>query len=176
MASCRIVDGWVANPADLPVHFFSSMGAQMQLTRTSEMTGVTRTKEIDITQEQLAEYLRSGTPIQKFFPHLSDSDREFILTGITDEEWDTLKEPVSISEAVTDLLKDIYRDEWNGDLDTTLPENSLRDLEVMFALGEAFGLDMQHVQLDTSMPRTARSLIAIIEKSQGIGASDDQQL
>jgi hypothetical protein len=58
----------------------------MELTRTSKLTGVTRTMNLNVTQEQLNEY-QSGALIQDVFPHLSASEREFIMTGITDEEW-----------------------------------------------------------------------------------------
>lgn len=59
----------------------------MKITRTSIMSGTIRSRDFDITPEQWAAYER-GDLIQRAFPHLSDADREFILTGITDEEWD----------------------------------------------------------------------------------------
>jgi hypothetical protein len=42
--------------------------------------------DIDVTDEQMVAW-RSGELIQKAMPHLSDDDREFIMTGITPEEW-----------------------------------------------------------------------------------------
>jgi len=51
------------------------------------MTGITRTLEIDITQEQIAAH-KSGVLIQNAFPNLTADDREFIKTGVTGEEWD----------------------------------------------------------------------------------------
>lgn len=59
----------------------------MKITRTSIMSGETRSRDFDITPEQWAAYER-GDLIQRAFPHLSDDDREFILTGITAGEWD----------------------------------------------------------------------------------------
>lgn len=59
----------------------------MQITRTSIFTGITRTKELPITIHQWYEYV-NGVCAQDAFPQLSDSQREFILTGITDSEWD----------------------------------------------------------------------------------------
>lgn len=59
----------------------------MLIERCSPFSGKTRTKNIDVTQEQLDAW-RSGALIQDAFPHLSADDREFILTGITAEEWD----------------------------------------------------------------------------------------
>ena len=61
----------------------------MKITRTSSVSGKTTTREIDVTQEQLDLYY-NGTLIQKAMPHLSDDDREFIMTGITPEEWEEI--------------------------------------------------------------------------------------
>lgn len=59
----------------------------MMITRMSPFTGTTRAREITVTQEQLDRW-NAGELIQKVMPNLSASDREFIMTGITDEEWD----------------------------------------------------------------------------------------
>jgi len=61
----------------------------MLVSKTSNLTGIKRTKDIPVTSEQMAFYL-SGALIQEAFPDLNGSDREFILTGITDEEWEEL--------------------------------------------------------------------------------------
>ena len=61
----------------------------MLITRKSQVSGITRTKHIRVTEEQLQDW-ENGTVIQQAMPHLSDDDREFILTGITPEEWDEL--------------------------------------------------------------------------------------
>lgn len=61
----------------------------MKITRTSQVSGVTRTLDLDITPEQMRDYAH-GVLIQQAFPHLSKGDREFIKTGITQEEWDAL--------------------------------------------------------------------------------------
>lgn len=63
----------------------------MQITRTSMLTNVNRTLDIDVTNEQLSRW-ENGELIQLAMPHLSSSDREFIMTGIVDEEWDILVE------------------------------------------------------------------------------------
>ena len=62
----------------------------MEITRTSILTGIERTQDIPVTQEQLNEW-EGGTLIQKVMPELTPSQREFIMTGIVDSEWDTLK-------------------------------------------------------------------------------------
>ena len=59
----------------------------MEITRKSMISGIVRTRQLDITPEQWAAF-EGGAHIQNAMPHLSGSDREFILTGITDEEWD----------------------------------------------------------------------------------------
>lgn len=59
----------------------------MEITRTSIASGITRTRELDVTPEQLLR-IDYGERIQNVLHHLSDDDREFILTGMTQEEWD----------------------------------------------------------------------------------------
>ena len=63
----------------------------MKITRTSRYSGRTRTREIEVTQGQLDNWI-DGMLIQDAMPNLSRSDREFIKTGITDEEWDAIDE------------------------------------------------------------------------------------
>ena len=58
----------------------------MKITRTSMFTNVTRTREINITPAQLMAW-QTGTKIQLAAPHLDADDREFVLTGMTPEEW-----------------------------------------------------------------------------------------
>ena len=62
----------------------------MEITRTSILTGIERTQDIPVTQEQLNEW-EGGTLIQKVMPELTPSQREFLMTGIVDSEWDTIK-------------------------------------------------------------------------------------
>jgi len=61
----------------------------MKITRRSGFSNIVRTKEINITEKELKRWHR-GEHIQNVVPHLSADDREFIMTGITAEEWDTL--------------------------------------------------------------------------------------
>jgi hypothetical protein len=58
----------------------------MKITRKSGLTGEINTRDLDITPKQYTQYL-SGTLAQLAFPHLSADDREFLITGITPEEW-----------------------------------------------------------------------------------------
>lgn len=59
----------------------------MNITRTSMLTGITRTLDIPVTQLQLDRW-ESGTLIQNAMPDLTADEREFIVTGIIAEEWD----------------------------------------------------------------------------------------
>jgi len=59
----------------------------MKVTRTSPFTGITRTLNLNITAVQVARY-NNGWLLQDAFPQLSDGEREFYKTGITDEEWE----------------------------------------------------------------------------------------
>ena len=60
----------------------------MKITRKSIITGTIRTMDLPITQERLDEWQKGGL-IQDVFPELTSAQREFILTGVTDEEWAT---------------------------------------------------------------------------------------
>lgn len=63
----------------------------MQLTRRSQVSGKSHTMEIPVHEEDLRAWMNNpNSLIQDAFPHLSDDEREFILTGITPEEWDEL--------------------------------------------------------------------------------------
>lgn len=58
----------------------------MEVTRTSILSGVTRTKNLDVTMNQLQKW-SEGANIQDVMGNLTDDEREFIMTGITAEEW-----------------------------------------------------------------------------------------
>ena len=63
----------------------------MKVTRVSLVSGLTSSMDLPVTQEQLDEVNSpSGRLIQHIFPELTADQREFILTGITPEEWDEL--------------------------------------------------------------------------------------
>lgn len=60
----------------------------MLVTRLSPFSHTRNTIDLDITAEQLARYENGEELIQNVFPNLSPEHREFIMTGITPEEWD----------------------------------------------------------------------------------------
>jgi hypothetical protein len=59
----------------------------MLIKRTSRITGLTHIREIPVTQEQLDLWRKDGVVIQNAMPNISPEDREFIISGITPEEW-----------------------------------------------------------------------------------------
>jgi hypothetical protein len=60
----------------------------IQVTRQSVITKKINTMELPITQEHLDIYETVGDIlIQDAFPNLDAEQREFILTGITPQEW-----------------------------------------------------------------------------------------
>ncbi len=61
----------------------------MLIKRRSRITGVEHTREVPVTQELLEEWAKSGRTIQEVMPYLSAEDREFLMSGITPEEWKT---------------------------------------------------------------------------------------
>lgn len=58
----------------------------MIITRVSMVSGKTRSMNLPVTYEQI-ELWQNGVNIQNAMPQLTASEREFIMTGITDDEW-----------------------------------------------------------------------------------------
>lgn len=61
----------------------------MLITKKSMVTGNITTKDIDVSVQQLDAW-QNGMLIQDAMPQVSAPDREFIKTGITNEEWNNL--------------------------------------------------------------------------------------
>ena len=57
----------------------------MMITRTSMISGVTRTLDIDVTEKQIDD-CRFGWH-HEVLKHLSRSEQEFIRSGVVAEEW-----------------------------------------------------------------------------------------
>lgn len=64
----------------------------MQVTRYSPVSRRQNTLEINCTEEEIAAWANSSQLIQDAFPHLSPGEREFLLSGITPDEWEKLFE------------------------------------------------------------------------------------
>jgi hypothetical protein len=60
----------------------------MQITRKSVISGIQRTMEIPVNPEDFMAWQAGYGNIQDLMPYLSRDHREFILSGITTEEWD----------------------------------------------------------------------------------------
>ena len=58
----------------------------MIFVRKSILTGIVRSLDLDVTQEQALRY-DNGWHVQDAYPHLSADDREFLISGVTAEEW-----------------------------------------------------------------------------------------
>jgi hypothetical protein len=54
------------------------------------ISGIERTMDIPVTQEQLDNW-NQGMLIQDAMPNLTPDEREFIKTGITNDEWDMME-------------------------------------------------------------------------------------
>jgi len=63
----------------------------MKITRVSSFTGIERTWDIPVSQEQLDRW-ENGELIQNAMPELTEDEREFIMTGVTPEEWENVFE------------------------------------------------------------------------------------
>lgn len=59
----------------------------MLITRKSMLSGIERTIEIPVTKEQIDKW-ENGALAQEAFPNITPTEREFIMTGVTDDEWD----------------------------------------------------------------------------------------
>lgn len=58
----------------------------MRITRRSSWSGITRTRDLPITSEQYGAW-QNGMLIQRAMPQLSAEDREWVITGVTEAEW-----------------------------------------------------------------------------------------
>jgi hypothetical protein len=63
----------------------------MIIEKQSIISGKTYQMELDITQQQLNDFVRGISGLaQDAFPHLSVDEREFIISGIHPVEWNEL--------------------------------------------------------------------------------------
>jgi hypothetical protein len=62
----------------------------MFITRRSMFSGNTNTMDLDITSESYSAWMSGDMLIQHAFPNLTPNEREFLMTGVTPEEWETV--------------------------------------------------------------------------------------
>ena len=63
----------------------------MKITKISQLSGKENTMNIEVTQYEMIRIenrYNSKELIQNIVPHLTMEEREFLMTGITSEEWD----------------------------------------------------------------------------------------
>lgn len=78
----------------------------MLIKRKSAITGIERARDIPVNPDDLLAWEQGLGNIQDVMPYLNDNDREFILSGITSEEWDD-----AFSEQIEDIISDTFDDE-----------------------------------------------------------------
>lgn len=61
----------------------------MYIKRKSAISGIERTRSIPVNPDDYIMWQSGLGSIQDLMPYLNDNDREFILSGITKEEWDS---------------------------------------------------------------------------------------
>lgn len=60
----------------------------MIVNSVSIISGNATCMEIDITEEQYVNWIHTNEPVSRAFPKLNAEERDFLLTGVTPEEWD----------------------------------------------------------------------------------------
>ena len=78
----------------------------MKVTMESKISGESNTLDLPITQDQIDRWI-AGELIQDVMPELSASDREFLISGSTDKEWDDAF-PEDTVTTVENSLKNRY--------------------------------------------------------------------
>ena len=73
----------------------------MNITKTSNYSGIVRTIDLNVTQEQIQNW-QNGMFIHRAMPNLTADEREFMMTGVTAEEWEEMFPPEP-EENVPDL-------------------------------------------------------------------------
>ena len=64
----------------------------MKITKISQLSGIEHTIELNITLEELGRVenrFYTTELIQNIVPQLTMAEREFLMTGITEKEWNT---------------------------------------------------------------------------------------
>ena len=62
----------------------------MEIERVSPMTGKTNVMDINVTEDQMYAWTSGQKLIQNAMPHLTDDEREFIMSGYTAEDWEKM--------------------------------------------------------------------------------------
>lgn len=60
----------------------------MLIERKSPVSGEWHKMNLDITEDNYNQWKEGKIVIQKAFPNLTEDEREFLLSGMTKEDWD----------------------------------------------------------------------------------------
>jgi hypothetical protein len=74
----------------------------MIIERTSPLTGKVNQMDLPVTQERIDRWAASDELIQNVFPQLNAEQREFLMSGYTQEDWDTIFPPEEEDECDCD--------------------------------------------------------------------------
>lgn len=86
----------------------------MKITRISPMSGKEHTLDLPVTDAQMSEWEHRGVPgqplrlVQDIFPQLTPAQREFIKTGLTEEDWATLFPQTPLVYLIAEDLGKVY--------------------------------------------------------------------
>ena len=64
-------------------------GTEFSVKARSCLTGQVSSMVLEITEAQVYDWV-NGASIQDAMPHMPPEDREFLMTGITAKEWDSM--------------------------------------------------------------------------------------
>ena len=62
----------------------------MKITRISPISGKINTMELNVTEAEIEKYKRGDGLIQELLPNLTPDEREFLISGITPDEYENL--------------------------------------------------------------------------------------
>ncbi len=80
----------------------------MLITKISAFSGKEHTRDIPVDEEKYTSWAEQGRPtkVQNEFPELNAEDREFIISGVTSEEWDEILEDQQMEEEYEEEYKE----------------------------------------------------------------------
>ena len=80
--------------------------ATIKITKKSMLSNIVRTQEFEMTPTQYATYCKGTSTVQTIFPELTRNEREFLISGITAQEWeDTMNEDEQASQETSEHLE-----------------------------------------------------------------------
>jgi hypothetical protein len=65
----------------------------VSVTRQSPLTGIDNTMELPCTQHEIDQWKYGGGLIQDVLPQLTPDQREFLMTGCVQSDWDIMYAP-----------------------------------------------------------------------------------